>query len=224
MSYNQTTIPSDDRELFYLRPPNALNPNLLNWMDVALSPATRIQNISNRLGLQPMPLDWYTNQIVYTPPPPPVRKKLVLPSLEKFSKFPPMWDLCYLKDDEDSLWRKILACIPLIGIVPAEISMHSLRGKMHNTNRPERNIYLLKIINQYKACSTLRAFLTVALAVSALSFQILSAPVVIGLVLASCCSAARSIYDAILNAKMNRAFENAASVEVEDALEYCPQN
>lgn len=79
-----------------------------------------------------------------------------------------------LVDEEDSIWRKLLACIPAIGIIFSVVNEKSLKDKITNANTPERVVELIKIKNHYKIASIVRSILTVVLAVSVLALGFFS--------------------------------------------------
>lgn len=74
---------------------------------------------------------------------------------------------------EDSIYRKLLACIPIIGIVPTVINERSLKGKIKDIKDPTRLVKLISVKNDYKICSTIREFLTIALAVAGVALSII---------------------------------------------------
>jgi hypothetical protein len=67
---------------------------------------------------------------------------------------------------ENSVFRKLLACIPLFGVIPTMINECSLQKKIGQTTLPERQTKLIEVKNHYKICSIVREVLTLALVIA----------------------------------------------------------
>jgi hypothetical protein len=89
---------------------------------------------------------------------------------------------------EDSIYRKLLACIPIIGVIPSIINQGSLRKTITQTKESARLVKLISIKNQYKISSIIRQLLSVALIVAGVSLTILCGPIgiVTGIMIGSC--------------------------------------
>ena len=85
---------------------------------------------------------------------------------------------------EDSIWRKLLSCIPIIGIVPTAINERSLKKKITTADQHKKVIKCINIKNHYKGCSIIRQSLTVAL-VSSIALMALSPAIGIGVLVAA---------------------------------------
>ncbi len=79
-----------------------------------------------------------------------------------------------LKDLENSLCRKLLACIPIIGIYASQINENSLDKKILYSPSKKRKTTLLSIKNHYKIASIAREILTIASVITFVAFASLS--------------------------------------------------
>jgi hypothetical protein len=87
------------------------------------------------------------------------------------------------RDPEDSLARKLVSCLPIIGIIPGHINSKSLNAKIIDCKDSTWKVQLLKIKNDYIKASIIRDVLTVAIAVLALFFTIFAAiPLTLGII------------------------------------------
>lgn len=75
---------------------------------------------------------------------------------------------------EDSLLRKIIACIPLLGIISSVKNELSLKGAINENKDPQRIIRRIEVKNHYKIASIMRELLTLALVVAIVASGILS--------------------------------------------------
>jgi len=57
---------------------------------------------------------------------------------------------------EDSIYRKLIACIPILGAIPTLMNNISLNKKIAQTKEPIRLVKLIIIKNQYKIASIIR--------------------------------------------------------------------
>lgn len=85
---------------------------------------------------------------------------------------------------EDSIYRKLLACIPIMGIIPTVINERSLRKKITQTKDVTSLVKLISIKNHYKISSIIRESLSFAL-VASVALKILGAATGIGMIMAS---------------------------------------
>lgn len=105
---------------------------------------------------------------------------------------PPSFDPIVLKDinwgkitksiiviPEDSLWRKLLSCIPVFGIIPAVMNERSLKHKIKESKDNALTAKLIRVQNHYKYASIARGLTTLALIISGISLGILSGGVLI---------------------------------------------
>lgn len=83
---------------------------------------------------------------------------------------------------EDSIWRKLLACIPLIGIVSSVINERSLKAKIAATASPQQISDCIIVKNHYKISSIIRECLTVALVVTSVALTVFALPIGLGLI------------------------------------------
>lgn len=81
---------------------------------------------------------------------------------------------------EDSIFLKLLSCIPLFGIIPAVINECSLQKKAQQTEDPARLIKVINVKNHYKIASIARKLLTVALIITGVALGVLTGGLGIG--------------------------------------------
>lgn len=88
---------------------------------------------------------------------------------------------------EDSIYSKLLSCVPLLGIIPTVINESSLKKKIMQTNEKntDRLVKLIDTKNHYKWASIVRELLSVALIVSTVAFGILSGGIAMGVAIGS---------------------------------------
>ena len=91
-----------------------------------------------------------------------------------------VWGLFSIIIPEDSIYRKILACVPIIGIVSTVINEGSLRKKITQSIVPDNVVKLITAKNHYKFASIVRKILTVALIVAIVGQNILFASAALG--------------------------------------------
>lgn len=119
----------------------------------------------------------YTPQIYQTLPPPPSFDKFKLTLRDK--SLGGNWGRIFTVIDaeipEDSFWKKLLCCIPVIGILPTVYFESTLRKKITGSSNRERIIKLITVKNDYKIASMVRESLTIALLVTAVVFKIFAA-------------------------------------------------
>lgn len=128
-------------------------------------------------------------QRILTTPPPPESLNFEFPVQCKSSEsasWGPMFSIMEADIPEDSIYRKILACIPLLGIIPTVINERSLATKIKTTLEPTRLIKLISVKNDYKIASIARILITVALIVSAAAYGVFSGMGLVTAILGCC--------------------------------------
>lgn len=78
---------------------------------------------------------------------------------------------------EDSIYRKLLACIPIIGIIPTVLNERSLREKIAKTKESTHFVKLINVKNHYKFASIVRKLLSIVLIVACVALPLLSWPI-----------------------------------------------
>lgn len=111
-----------------------------------------------------------------TPPLEPLQ--FTMPSLQSNTNTIASMGLTMVDDDipEDSIYRKILACIPLIGIIPSLMNKSSLVEKIReswDTSISVRLIKLISILSHYNIATIVRTILTVASIVASVAYGIM---------------------------------------------------
>lgn len=158
---------------------------LLNSLGVAPAPVLmqKLIKVDVQMGklikIEPFDYKKFYSKIMKMPPPKYFDFKLVAGG--KGGIWP--GDISILIDDipEDSIYRKLLACVPLIGIIPTVINEGSLRKKITATSTsPNQLVKLITIKNHYKIASIVRKILTVALVVAVIGQKVLIASAVVG--------------------------------------------
>lgn len=92
---------------------------------------------------------------------------------------------------ENSIFRKILACIPLLGIIPTIINEDRLRAKIQPEKDSATLVTLIEVKNRYKVASIIRGLLSMALLVTGIATGIFGSLglglAICGLIVAGCC-------------------------------------
>lgn len=78
-------------------------------------------------------------------------------------------------DPENSIWRKLFACIPVIGIISNIFNERPLAKKIYHATCSDRAIELINIKNHYKLCTIIRASISMAIVVAKVSLPVISA-------------------------------------------------
>lgn len=135
-------------------------------------------------------------------PPPLTHTDLFSLSQEKLQALSASTDLLRTCIPEDSLLRKLLTCIPLVGIIPALINERSLEIKI---SKPETNNYKAKLVtikNHYKICSVIREILSLALIVNQIAVSAFNWPIGICAGIIAVSSVAFNVYGIYKNTKL----------------------
>lgn len=111
---------------------------------------------------------------------------------------------------EDSIYRKLLACIPIIGIIPAFINERSLSEKITKTKDNARIIKLINIKNHYKISSIIRESLSVALVVVSVALAILGSSTGVGIAMIGGCCIAFHAYEIYKNKQLIKDLQTQA--------------
>lgn len=78
---------------------------------------------------------------------------------------------------EDSIYRKLSACIPLFGIASSIYHERSLEAKLKQEQDPQNQLQLHKVLRDYKIAAVVRDILSIALLVSTLALTLLTGTV-----------------------------------------------
>lgn len=81
---------------------------------------------------------------------------------------------------EDSIYRKLLACIPIIGAISTFFNERSLSAKIMCSYDPDRIVRLINVKNDYKIASIIRELLSLTTIVTRVALSHLSLSVGIG--------------------------------------------
>lgn len=123
--------------------------------------------------------------------PPPSRPFIIPPLLiqkESIEGWGEMFKYIEADIPENSIYRKLLACIPIFGFIPAVLNECSLEKKIMQGKDAKYLIRLIDIKNDYKTCSIIRELLSLAIIVNAVAFGVLCLPVGAGIgLIAICC-------------------------------------
>jgi hypothetical protein len=82
---------------------------------------------------------------------------------------------------EDSTWRKLLSCVPIVGFFILKKNVNSLVRKINGTRNLAEQANYVRIINHYKVAQMARVLLQTAIIISVVALTILAPPVGIGL-------------------------------------------
>lgn len=123
----------------------------------------------------------HNKHLVFTAPPPHPFTDTLSTSDEDSSE---TWDeiLENISADipEDSIYRKLLGCIPIIGIISTVFNEHSLGRKITQTKESNYLVKLINVKNHYKSASIVRELLSLTLIVTGVALTTLSRPMRIG--------------------------------------------
>jgi hypothetical protein len=113
---------------------------------------------------------------------------------------------------EDSLLRKIAACIPILGIVSSVMNELSLKESIREIEKPIRIIRRIEVKNHYKIASVVRELFTLAIAVAAVAGGVFSSSIGLGVVIAA--SAITALFVGIYGYKIYQNRELVNSIQV----------
>lgn len=88
--------------------------------------------------------------------------------------------LSVLDIPEDSIYRKLLSCIPIIGATVTILNERSLKAKIIENTNVDEIAKLIRVKNHYKIASIVRSVFNIALVVAGVAFYSLSLPFGIG--------------------------------------------
>jgi hypothetical protein len=78
-----------------------------------------------------------------------------------------------MDDSEDSIYRKLLACIPVIGIIPTVFNELSLEARISKDRNPARLVKFITVKNHYAIASIIREVLSIALLIAGVAYNVL---------------------------------------------------